>query len=80
MTHQYTTQDGTSQDRLKTVGYFTPTYLSPIKMATISEHTGVPMFKHLNEFWGYWTTGRELTREEVIKYLGPSYLDNMRKK
>jgi len=68
----------TSQDRLRTRGHFTPTYLGLDRRATVSRHAGTPIVEAYNPLYHYWATERELTPIEVVAYLGEGYLRNLR--
>jgi hypothetical protein len=54
-----------------------PVYLSLTTRATLSRHTGVPIREELNTAYWYWATVGDLTKQEVIQYLGEGYVGNM---
>lgn len=64
-------------DKLKRDGYFRPVYLSLKARATISRHNGTPILESFNDLYHYWCTHRDLSKAEVVKYLGEGYLGNM---
>lgn len=68
----------TSEDRLATVGHFTPTYLTSERRASVSRHTGTPILEEYNPVYHYWATARDLLPLEIVQYLGPAYLRNHR--
>lgn len=68
----------TSEDRLATVGHFTPTYLTLERRASVSRYTATPILEEYNTVYGYWATARDLLPLEIVQYLGPTYLRNHR--
>lgn len=54
-----------------------PVYVSLIARATLSRHTGKPILQSYNAHYGYWATYRDLSKTEVVKYLGFNYVKNM---
>ncbi len=54
-----------------------PVYISLVARATLSRHNGKPILESYNNHYGYWATHRDLSKAEVIKYLGDGYVGNM---
>jgi len=55
---------------------FHPFYLTEGIRATLSKHTDRPIMEELNTLYGYWTTIKNLTRQETAHYLGEPYVSN----
>lgn len=68
----------TMTDKLVRDGFCRPVYLSLVARATISRHNGTPILESYNPVYHYWATYRDLSRNEVVKYLGETYLRNMK--
>jgi hypothetical protein len=67
-----------ASEKLARDGYFRPVYLSLIARANISRHNGVPILERFDTTYSYWATCRDLSANEVVRYLGRGCLANMR--